>query len=199
MSSSSARERRDWWPQQRRRSRPPDCSSKRTADRRQDPDVGRDSLQSHACHGQVGHHRAYGEQGKFLHSALAAPCRPPISSSSSKRRVPTKVEETGKIFPVSNRAPDVLEALLGCSTASGHRLLWEPYAIEPSRRRLSLNTNQRENIAAKVIVTVGGQSYPGSGTTGDGYAWRNGFGHTIVPRTAGSRADHRRQRPGSRD
>jgi predicted Rossmann fold flavoprotein len=35
--------------------------------------------------------------------------------------------------------------------------------------------------AERVIITVGGQSYPGSGTTGDGYAWAKRFGHKIVP------------------
>ena len=35
--------------------------------------------------------------------------------------------------------------------------------------------------AAKLVLTTGGQSYPGCGTTGDGYAWAAGFGHTIVP------------------
>src|SRR5207249_9414137 len=39
--------------------------------------------------------------------------------------------------------------------------------------------------AARVIVAVGGQSYPGCGTTGDGYAIARRFGHTIVePRPA---------------
>jgi predicted Rossmann fold flavoprotein len=35
--------------------------------------------------------------------------------------------------------------------------------------------------APKVILTVGGQSYPGCGTAGDGYAWAKSLGHTIVP------------------
>ena len=35
--------------------------------------------------------------------------------------------------------------------------------------------------AVDVILTTGGQSYPGSGTTGDGYAFAAAFGHTIVP------------------
>jgi predicted Rossmann fold flavoprotein len=48
-----------------------------------------------------------------------------------------------------------------------------------------ITTNRRELTTEKVIITVGGQSYPGSGTTGDGYAWAATFGHTIVsPRPA---------------
>jgi predicted Rossmann fold flavoprotein len=44
-----------------------------------------------------------------------------------------------------------------------------------------ISTNRRELSAEKLVITVGGQSYPGSGTTGDGYAWATAFGHTIVP------------------
>src|SRR5258705_485228 len=40
---------------------------------------------------------------------------------------------------------------------------------------------RRTLLTRKVIITVGGQSYPGSGTTGDGYAIAAKFGHTIVP------------------
>src|SRR5256885_5104031 len=49
------------------------------------------------------------------------------------------------------------------------------------RSGFHIATNKRELTAGKVIITVGGQSYPGSGTTGDGYAWATAFGHTIVP------------------
>src|SRR5262249_40374693 len=42
-------------------------------------------------------------------------------------------------------------------------------------------TSHRILTCPRVIVTVGGQSYPGSGTRGDGYGWAARFGHTIVP------------------
>jgi predicted flavoprotein YhiN len=48
-----------------------------------------------------------------------------------------------------------------------------------------LTTSRRELACEKLLLTVGGQSYPGCGTTGDGYAWARQFGHTIVrPRPA---------------
>ena len=52
------------------------------------------------------------------------------------------------------------------ATATGFRL------VTPRRRR---------SAAGRVILTTGGQSYPGSGTTGDGYRFAAQFGHTIVP------------------
>src|SRR3954447_4021979 len=55
---------------------------------------------------------AYGPPGKFLHSALAAFSVQQTIDFFAAEGVPTKVEETGKIFPVSNRAVDVLDALV---------------------------------------------------------------------------------------
>src|SRR3954468_19712751 len=55
---------------------------------------------------------AYGSPGKFLHSALAAFSVQDTIDFFEAEGVATKVEETGKIFPVSNKAADVLEALL---------------------------------------------------------------------------------------
>src|SRR2546421_10482184 len=55
---------------------------------------------------------AYGPPGRFLHSALAALGVRESIVMFEDEGVRTKVEDTGKVFPVSNRAADVLEALL---------------------------------------------------------------------------------------
>src|SRR5437660_6166500 len=55
---------------------------------------------------------AYGPPGRFLHSALAALSVEQTIAIFEAEGVATKVEETGKIFPVSNKAADVLDALL---------------------------------------------------------------------------------------
>src|SRR5438094_2351384 len=55
---------------------------------------------------------AYGPPGRFLHSALAALGVEETIALFESEGVATKVEETGKVFPVSDRAADVLEALL---------------------------------------------------------------------------------------
>jgi predicted Rossmann fold flavoprotein len=97
--------------------------------------------------------------------------------------VATKVEETGKVFPVSDRAVDVLHALQRMLAASGATLaLDEPVLnIERAGAAYRLATPRRELHAERLIVTVGGQSYPGCGTSGDGYAWAKSLGHKIVP------------------
>src|SRR5919197_6435988 len=55
---------------------------------------------------------AFGPPGRFLHSALAALSVEDTVALFEAEGVPTKVEETGKVFPVSNKATDVLDALL---------------------------------------------------------------------------------------
>jgi predicted Rossmann fold flavoprotein len=129
--------------------------------------------------------RAYGEQGNFLHSALAALSPADLVALIESEGVATKVEETGKIFPVSNRATDVLDALLRRLARSGAELaLEEPVQslkVDGECGGFRLATSKREVAAGKIIITVGGKSYPGSGTTGDGYAWAQALGHTIVP------------------
>jgi predicted Rossmann fold flavoprotein len=126
---------------------------------------------------------AYGPSGRFLHSALAAFGVQQTLDFFHAEGVATKVEETGKIFPVSNRATDVLAALLRrLERSSAELALQEPLLdLRRGERGFDLTTPGRVITARAVILTTGGQSYPGSGTTGDGYRFTAALGHTIVP------------------
>ena len=62
---------------------------------------------------------AFGRQGKFLHSALAALPPHEVVELFESLGVATKTESTGKIFPVSNRAIDVRDALVRFATSQG--------------------------------------------------------------------------------
>jgi predicted Rossmann fold flavoprotein len=130
---------------------------------------------------------AFGPPGRFLHSALASLGVQETIELFEAEGVATKVEETGKVFPVSNRAADVLDALLRRLHRSGATLaLGEPVLdLRPADTGLAVTTPQRVVTAARVILTTGGRSYPGSGTTGDGYRLTAALGHTVVtPRPA---------------
>jgi predicted Rossmann fold flavoprotein len=126
---------------------------------------------------------AFGPHGRFLHSCLAALGVQDLIDLFEAEGVATKVEETGKVFPVSNKATDVLDALLRRLHHSGATLaLGEPVLdLRPSEAGLAVTTPQRLVRGKRVILTTGGQSYPGSGTTGDGYAFAARLGHTVVP------------------
>ncbi len=126
---------------------------------------------------------AFGRQGSFLHSALASLGPDELVALFEAEGVPTKVEPTGKIFPVSDRAVDVVEALRRMQQRSGAELrLDEPVLeIEASGDGFVVRTSGGEIQTEKLVLTTGGQSYPGCGTTGDGYVWAKQLGHKIVP------------------
>jgi hypothetical protein len=125
---------------------------------------------------------AFGRQGDFLQSALAAFGPDELVRLVNDLGVPTKVEPTGKIFPVSDRAVDVRDALVRLVRQAGCAVLTEAAVTnvtwQADRFRVSLP--DRHFTGQHVIVTTGGKSYPGCGTCGDGYLWAQQFGHTIV-------------------
>ncbi|MCI0459039.1 MAG: NAD(P)/FAD-dependent oxidoreductase [Gemmataceae bacterium] len=125
---------------------------------------------------------AYGPPGRFLHSALAALSVEDTLAFFESEGVATKVEETGKVFPVSDRAADVLGALLMRLQRSGATLALNEPLLDLARSDVGFTviTPLRTLQAEHVLLTTGGQSYPGSGTTGAGYRLAAKFGHTIV-------------------
>jgi predicted Rossmann fold flavoprotein len=136
---------------------------------------------------------AFGDQGPFLHSALAALGPDELLAMFQAEGVATKVEPGGKVFPTSDRALDVLRALERMLKRSGAELVLDEAVSSIDASGIAavstaaggagfqVRTNRRVLTAEKVIVTAGGQSYPGCGTTGDGYTWTKALGHTIVP------------------
>jgi predicted Rossmann fold flavoprotein len=131
---------------------------------------------------------AFGPSGRFLHSALAAFGPQEIIDLMQSEGVPAKIESgTGKVFPASDRASDVLAVLLRRLKKSGSALdCAEPLQnIEPWKKGFRLITARRTIFAEKVLLATGGQSYPACGTTGDGYRWAAELGHNVIPpRTA---------------
>lgn len=132
--------------------------------------------------------QAFGPPGRFLHSALSVLGPQQLIDLLEAEGVPTKVEpETGKVFPASDKALDVLAALVARLKRSGCVLACEE-PLEDLRRAepgFRLQTLKRTCTADRVVLTPGGKSYPGAGTTGDGYRWAAALGHTILtPRPA---------------
>lgn len=128
--------------------------------------------------------QAFGANGAFLGPALRALSVESTVALFEAEGVATKVEGNGKIFPVSDRATDVLAALLRRLERSGAELCCGCPArgVEP-RPGGGFDVQLPDTMVRtrRVIVAVGGQSYPGCGTSGDGYALARRFGHTIVP------------------
>lgn len=128
--------------------------------------------------------QAFGTQGRFLHSAVASLSPRALLDMIEAEGVATKVEPGGKIFPASDHADDVCQALVrilsrsGCRISRGESLL----DLRPSDEGWRLTTSARTILAPKVVLASGGQSYPRCGTSGDGYRWAESLGHTVIAR-----------------
>jgi predicted Rossmann fold flavoprotein len=94
-------------------------------------------------------------------------------------------EADGKLFPDSQRARDVLRALLnetertGATLAAGTRVL----DITRDGDRFRVVTNHADILAARVVLATGGQSLPKSGSDGAAFEIARRLGHTIVQTT----------------
>jgi len=101
--------------------------------------------------------------------------------------VPLHEEAGGKLFPDSNRARDVLDALLdetrrcGAIVAAGTRV--HDLAATPDARGFRVVTADGDLAAARVVLATGGRSLPKSGSDGAGYELARRAGHTIVDTT----------------
>ncbi|HAN97974.1 MAG TPA: aminoacetone oxidase family FAD-binding enzyme [Planctomycetaceae bacterium] len=126
---------------------------------------------------------AYGPAGRFLHSPLSYLGPDDVVALFAAEGVPTKIESTGKVFPRSDRAIDVRDALVERLHRSGASLKLKTAVRSLVRDgdRFEVQADVGRWTAPQVIVTVGGRSYPGCGTTGDGYPWLAELGHEIVP------------------
>jgi predicted Rossmann fold flavoprotein len=94
-------------------------------------------------------------------------------------------EHDGKLFPDSNRARDVLNALLVQATSHGVEQLWSHRvsAIAAHDGRFVVSTPAGAMTATRVVLATGGQSLPKSGSDGTGYTFAQALGHRIVPTT----------------
>ena len=97
----------------------------------------------------------------------------------------TYVRPDGRVFPVEPaNAKDVVAVLEQSVSQVGVRIVTEAAVsglIVEEGRIAGVRVGGREQRAERVIVAVGGSSYPATGTTGDGWRWAAEVGHTMVP------------------
>jgi predicted Rossmann fold flavoprotein len=128
-----------------------------------------------------------GAQARFLKFSLASFTPSDTIAFFEIAGVRTKTESTGKVFPVSNRAIDVRDALVDVATDAGVEIVNGTAVTEIQKSGIGfrLLSSKGDLECQRLIVTTGGQSYPGCGTSGDGYQWLKQLGHRIIaPRPA---------------
>ena len=99
--------------------------------------------------------------------------------------VPLHEEPGGKLFPDSNRARDVLDALLRAADSAGVDLHSATRVLAVGRHddRFSLETSRGALSATALVLATGGRSLPKSGSDGAGYEFARGLGHSLVATT----------------
>jgi predicted Rossmann fold flavoprotein len=138
-----------------------------------------------SCRGFRAIQEGFGPGGTFLGPALRHFDVDRSVRLFEAEGVATKVEGNGKVFPVSDRAVDVLDALLRRLDRTGAAFRGRSPVRSIARREdgrggFVVGLPEGSLTARRAILAVGGRSYPGCGTSGDGYAMARALGHTIV-------------------
>ncbi|OMC65343.1 hypothetical protein BK126_21780 [Paenibacillus sp. FSL H7-0326] len=122
--------------------------------------------------------------GKFLYSAFQHMDNQGIMRFFEDLGIALKEEDNGRMFPVSDKAKTVVDALIGKASSLGVMMLTDsPVAevlYEESKVAGVKLASGRVLAADAVIVATGGKSVPQTGSTGDGYPWAEAAGHTIT-------------------
>lgn len=120
--------------------------------------------------------------GRFVRSAFANYFSHDIIELLARYGVVCNLERGGRYFPESNQSADILNALLkwigelGVEIRCSQRV--EKLLVE-NGTITGVKSNGENYLAPNVILATGGKSYPGTGSTGDGYELARQVGHTI--------------------
>lgn len=125
----------------------------------------------------------YPTNPKFLYSALYTFTNDDLVALVESMGTKTKVERGGRIFPVSDKAADILRALKKYArkenvtyiNAAVTKLITEGKTIK------GVIAGGKKINGDKVIICTGGKSYPNTGSAGEGYILAKSVGHTVIP------------------
>jgi len=125
-------------------------------------------------------------EGKFLKNAFTAFFSQDIIDLLQKNGLQTVTERGGRVFPVTNKSADVVNALMRWVTRNNvtveygqrvQRLLIRDGVC--NGLVVGMKNQSREILGKRVILCTGGKSYPATGSEGDGYRFAAAAGHTL--------------------
>lgn len=125
----------------------------------------------------------YPGNGKFLYSALYQFSNYDVINFFYSLGVQTKEERGRRIFPVSDDADQVADALVKFVKQQQVQICLNTLVenvLVNQNRSFKVVTNRGNFVADRVIIATGGLSYPKTGSTGDGYQFAKQLGHNIV-------------------
>jgi len=128
------------------------------------------------------------KNGKFMFSAINSFSSADTMELFEELGVPLKTERGNRVFPVSDKARDIVLALKKYVLENGAKIVHEKVtALTPAsteeRRIAEVVTEKNRYSFDAVIVCTGGVSYPTTGSDGDGMRFAEALGHKITPPT----------------
>ncbi len=120
---------------------------------------------------------------RFLYSALSNFTPHDVMEFFEERGVKLKTERGNRVFPESDRAADIIDALFKWVKQAGVKIVHANVEelLSDGNKVLGVRANSKGYPFDRVIIATGGKSYPKTGSTGDGYVFAKACGHTIIP------------------
>ncbi len=121
--------------------------------------------------------------GRFLYSAFSQCMPQDVMAFFEQEGVPLKVERGRRVFPQSDKAADIVNALLSAMKQAGVRTerVRVDALILQDGACVGVKSGEKSFFAESVLLATGGASYPRTGSCGDGYRLAKMAGHTVVP------------------
>ena len=123
------------------------------------------------------------KNGRFLYSSFSSFSAEDVMRFFEELNVPLKTERGNRVFPVSDKAVDIVDALVNCAKKSGVKIVTcsaEEIIVKDNNVTAAKLSNSDTIDCDSVILATGGLSYPLTGSTGDGYKMPEKLGHTVV-------------------
>lgn len=119
---------------------------------------------------------------RFLYSAYAGFNSQDCMDFFERLGVPLKTERGNRVFPVSDKAEDIVRALeQGCEDYGVNKIFSKVTEIITEDGAVKgVKCGSRTYFAPSVLIATGGKSYPGTGSDGDGYRFAEELGHTVT-------------------
>ena len=122
--------------------------------------------------------------GKFLYSAFNEFTNKDIINFLKEEKVETKIERGARVFPVTDKSKDVLNAFINKMKKLNIKILYNTQVekiIAKNNKVIGVKCKNGNEIKAdKIVLATGGKSYPKTGSTGDGYKIAKDLGHSIT-------------------